>query len=504
MESFERETAVRRYARSADPASGSLRHRSPAPAAALHPLLALQQRAGNLSVQQLLRGRGIQAKLTVSQPSDPAEREADQVADHVMRAPAAGYSISAPCSCAAGGETCQECEQKQTGIQRQAAGGGGAATAPRSVHQELGSPGRPLDAETRQFFEPRFGHDFSQVRVHTGPEAEQSASAISARAYTSGQHIVFGAAQYNPSDAAGQHLLAHELTHVVQQGSGNAAPAVNRDLATEPPATPARAQPDLTPAQITEAIQFNHARYDEPNTRLIQSLLGGPVTGTWSEDNIVAIASVQEEYGLHKDGKVGNDTFRFISHEQQLEGMNTRNENCLVSFTVIGPDPDHHGRDDPTHCHFGSHFRIEAQFSPQCDCDQFEYRQFVAGHWHRTRGGVVTNLGVGMPGGVLLDDFHEDADVTDTVALNYGHRDQTEEANPENHYIDAAGNAGPAQQAHGCRFRSEDFPGFRPFDDCLAGDRYDLLTRFRGEIRRNGVAVQSKFWTAINIVNWTP
>lgn len=142
-------------------------------------------------------------------------------------------------------------------------------------------------------------------------------------------------------------------------------------------------QPDLTPAEITDAINFNRARYDEPNTRLIQSLLGGPVTGTWTEDNIVAIASVQEEYGLHKDGKVGNETFRFISHEQQLEGMNTSNENCLVSFTLIGPDAANHGRDDPTHCHFGGHFRIEAQFSPRCNCNQYQFRQFIAGHLHR-------------------------------------------------------------------------------------------------------------------------
>jgi hypothetical protein len=78
--------------------------------------------------------------------------------------------------------------------------------------------GTPLPASAREFFEPRFGHSFARVRVHTGDEAERSAREISALAYTTGSHIVFGAGQYDPGSAQGRHLLAHELTHVVQQG----------------------------------------------------------------------------------------------------------------------------------------------------------------------------------------------------------------------------------------------------------------------------------------------
>src|SRR6202030_3346579 len=162
------------------------------------------------------------------------------------------------------------------------------------------------------------------------------------------------------------------------------------------------------------------------------------------------------------------------------------------------------GRDDATHCHFGSHFRMEAQFSPRCNCGQFQYRQFIGGHWRRTRAGVVTNLPINEVGGVLLDAFQEDADVTDPVQ-NYGHRDQAAGANVVDHYIEAAGND---DQPRGCRYRGEDAPGFapgvNPFGDCLPGDRYDLLTRFRGEIRRNGIPIQNKAWTAINLVNWMP
>ncbi len=86
------------------------------------------------------------------------------------------------------------------------------------VHEVLRSPGQPLDADTLRFMEPRFGHNFSDVRVHADPSAERSAQAVQARAYTVGRHIVFGAGQYAAHSPAGRSLLAHELTHTVQQG----------------------------------------------------------------------------------------------------------------------------------------------------------------------------------------------------------------------------------------------------------------------------------------------
>src|SRR5262249_51739086 len=82
----------------------------------------------------------------------------------------------------------------------------------------LRSPGRPLDASTRAFIEPRFGHDFSQVRVHTDTRAAESARSVNALAYTVGRNVVFGAGQYAPQSYAGRRLIAHELTHVIQQG----------------------------------------------------------------------------------------------------------------------------------------------------------------------------------------------------------------------------------------------------------------------------------------------
>lgn len=87
-----------------------------------------------------------------------------------------------------------------------------------SVYDVLRSPGQPLDQTTRQYMEPRFGHDFSRVRVHTDAAAARSARAMHADAYTVGRDVVFEQGQYAPSTLAGKQLLAHELTHVVQQG----------------------------------------------------------------------------------------------------------------------------------------------------------------------------------------------------------------------------------------------------------------------------------------------
>jgi hypothetical protein len=98
-----------------------------------------------------------------------------------------------------------------------------AHDVPSSVHDTLHSPGQPLDAGTRAFMEPHFGHDFSGVRVHTDKQASESANAVNARAYTVGKNVVFGAGQYAPGTMRGRELLAHELTHVVQQMQGQAA-----------------------------------------------------------------------------------------------------------------------------------------------------------------------------------------------------------------------------------------------------------------------------------------
>jgi Domain of unknown function (DUF4157) len=115
------------------------------------------------------------------------------------------------------GVECAPCAEERLGLQRDATGAAPAQGVPASVEQTLREPGQPLAPATRAIFEPRFGHDFGHVRVHTGNLASASARAVAARAYTVGGHIVFGAGAYAPAGHEGRRLLAHELAHVVQQ-----------------------------------------------------------------------------------------------------------------------------------------------------------------------------------------------------------------------------------------------------------------------------------------------
>lgn len=122
-----------------------------------------------------------------------------------------------------GGEECEECRKRDITLQRRAIDQAEPTDAPPIVYDVIRSPGQALDSATRSFFEPRFGHDFSRVRVHIDSRASESARAVNAHAYTVGPDIVFGYGQYAPGQAAGASLLAHELTHIVQQ-TGQAPP----------------------------------------------------------------------------------------------------------------------------------------------------------------------------------------------------------------------------------------------------------------------------------------
>ena len=126
------------------------------------------------------------------------------------------------CACGSGAShACDDCKKKQPErLQRSLADPSrryDADLAPPEVGRVLSAPGNPLDAATQRFFETRFGRDFSGVRIHTDASAVASADAVNASAYTVGRNVVFGAGRYEPSTARGQSLLAHELTHVVQQ-----------------------------------------------------------------------------------------------------------------------------------------------------------------------------------------------------------------------------------------------------------------------------------------------
>ncbi|HEX8267918.1 MAG TPA: DUF4157 domain-containing protein [Pyrinomonadaceae bacterium] len=118
------------------------------------------------------------------------------------------------------GDNCDECANKEGVLQRKSSDDPKISKVPPIVHEVLISSGQPLDANTRAFMEPRFSRDFSHVRIHTDAKAAESAQAVNALAYTIGQNIVFNAAQYAPHSGKGRQLIAHELTHTIQQSGG--------------------------------------------------------------------------------------------------------------------------------------------------------------------------------------------------------------------------------------------------------------------------------------------
>lgn len=149
--------------------------------------------------------------------------------------PVARPVLQRKCACgnqAAGGGECAECQKKNHELQRKAVDADKSergAAIPPIVNEVLSSTGEPLNESTRAFMEPRFGHDFSGVRVHTDARSGESAEAVNAHAYTVGQDVVFAPGQYQPSTEAGNALIAHELSHVLQQEgtSGQSAQAIS-------------------------------------------------------------------------------------------------------------------------------------------------------------------------------------------------------------------------------------------------------------------------------------
>jgi uncharacterized protein DUF4157 len=171
----------------------------------------------------------IQTKLAINKPGDEYEKEADRVAEQVMRMPE--RQIQRACPCDGGCPKCQKqpASQGYVGLQTKPiqASGVGLTAVPPPVSEVLRSTGQSLDVATSSFMEPRFGHDFSSVRIHSDSRAAQAARSVNALAYTLGTNVVFGAGQYQPETNIGRRLLAHELTHVIQQSA--TAPRIQRE-----------------------------------------------------------------------------------------------------------------------------------------------------------------------------------------------------------------------------------------------------------------------------------
>jgi hypothetical protein len=245
----------------------------------------------------------IQAKLKVGAVNDPLEREADRVAEQVMRMPA---PTSAPPQVS---RKCDACEEEEK-LKRKPTGPHAATgEAPAIVHDVLRSPGQPLDAATRAHFEPRFGHDFSRVRVHTGTSAEQSAREVNAQAYTVGHNIVFDAGRLAPGTHEGRRLIAHELAHVVQQTSAAAVVALQRDPKKEENPKPAAPSTQKPPAPPAPAVPQDFAVLLSPDEEFV-TLATAIAPGA----KVLHATSVEDLAKQLKAIKVPIGTLFFVAH----------------------------------------------------------------------------------------------------------------------------------------------------------------------------------------------
>jgi len=165
--------------------------------------------------------------------------------------------------------------------------------------------GAPLSDKTRKEMEPEFGQGLGMVRIHADSQAAEASDALHAEAFTYGQHIYFNRGKYNPRSPEGKKLLAHELTHTVQQvGARTATSGVSNFTGS----SQISKQGLLTPAQEAAAIGFNSIRYDESSRRIIQDIVGVVRDAAIGSVTVEAIAAFQNANGLTADGKVGQNT----------------------------------------------------------------------------------------------------------------------------------------------------------------------------------------------------
>jgi hypothetical protein len=214
----------------------------------------------------------LQKKLAIDEPGDPYEREADRVAEQITNSEVACKTPRAILNIAR--------------VQRWPVSPAAKTDVPPIVHEVLSSPGQPLAQDTRAFFEPRLGHDFSRVRVHADSKATESAKAVGALAYTVAPHIVFSSDHFAPSSPTGRSLIAHELTHIVQQGSP-VAPAESTASSPAMQSGAQRAVSGVAPASPT----WGMAGFPRPRLQR-QVAPPTPELSSWEEGLIEAAAAV--------------------------------------------------------------------------------------------------------------------------------------------------------------------------------------------------------------------
>jgi len=206
--------------------------------------------------------------LKISQPNDPSEIQADQIAGRILRMPSRKDASASDLPSMSLAHT----------LHRKALPSTGAipSQSPRHVQNAMGSGGHPLDAQTRSFFESRMDYDLSGVRVYTDSAAGQSAHAVSARAYSLGSNIVFGKGEYRPETDSGRRLIAHELAHTIRQNG-----QINRQVDMDAGAPDPR-DADVPIAGVPQQPSTESRTTPEPAPPRPQSICGPDITSTLS------------------------------------------------------------------------------------------------------------------------------------------------------------------------------------------------------------------------------
>ncbi len=316
----------------------------------------------------------IQPKLTIGQPNDKYEQEADRIADQVMRMPEPVGSlvnshwslgkgekesslVNSQSSFKRGGaelvqtkplaeqisplvqRKCSSCDEldEEEPVQLKSSTGNlpPVTESLQNQIQSLRGGGQPLPETSRAFFEPRFGQDFSQIRVHTDAKAADAARSINSRAFTTGKDVFFNSGQYSPGTATGKRLMGHELTHVVQQGKNLISQHLQaltkeekkKDLESEKYSGNQRLQkaydndPPLKIGESGDAVRLVQEGLVADGFAMPRSTKPtGEMDGGFGEETFAVVKKFQAKHLLSVDGIVGRETMGKLD-ELALKGQ---------------------------------------------------------------------------------------------------------------------------------------------------------------------------------------
>lgn len=307
-----------------------------------HLVIQLQQSYGNAYVQRLLSSKAMQAKLTVNPPDDQYEREADRVADvvaqtsvsEVQRQPEEEEEEEPLQAKAISQIQRQLEEEEEEEIQTKAVGSQSLTVSEHLEAQvdEARGSGQPLDEQIRASLESQLGHDFSQVRIHTDAKADTLSRQLDAEAFTTGHHVFFKEGAYQPDSERGKGLIAHELTHVVQQ---EAAPALQRQ-ATEAPEAERKPKESDVAYYIKYVAEDTETFYQEGTKITKTASIKSTATHEWDGNTMTDEMS----YGLYANGD--SEEYQRITWKRpdgsQIQEQHVVSYNKAQNKTTINDD----------------------------------------------------------------------------------------------------------------------------------------------------------------------